>query len=282
MSYRIPAFLAATILLPAVGFAQPNAAPAQYAPVVPDWNQPVEPFRIAGNLYYVGASNVGAYLFTTPQGHILLETGFAETVPRIEAGMKKLGFRLEDVRLLLTGHGHYDHSGGLAEIKRRTRARLLTNPAEVELLVRGGKGDFAFGDTYAYPPVQPDGTFRDGEPIRFGGLEIVPHFTPGHTKGCTSYSTTVAEAGRSYRVVFICGLSAPGYQLVNNRQYPSILDDFEKTFAILRALPCDILLATHTPPAELQDRYRSPGEYARYIDRFQAALRNQREAQSGK
>jgi len=126
------------------------AARAQYPPPEnPEWNRPVEPFRILGNVYYVGASDVSAFLITTPEGHILLDTGFRETAPIIEAGIRKLGFRVEDVRLLLASHAHYDHAGGVAEMKAKTKARFLTNPKEVELFARGDKGDFAIGDKCA-------------------------------------------------------------------------------------------------------------------------------------
>src|ERR1700759_5029091 len=130
---------------------------AQYAPANAKWNQPVPPFRIAGNLYYVGAEGVASYLITTPKGDVLIDTGFRETVPLVKASIRKLGFRVEDVRILLISHGHFDHAGGLAAMKAATHARLLANPAEAPLLERGGKGDFGFGDKYAYPPVTPDG-----------------------------------------------------------------------------------------------------------------------------
>jgi metallo-beta-lactamase class B len=158
----------------------------------------MEPFRIIGNIYYVGASDVSAYLITTPAGHILLDTGFQETLPLIESGVKKLGFRMDDIRLLLASHAHYDHAGAIAAVKSRTKARLLMNPREVDLFARGGKGDFAFGDAYAFPPAKPDGLLQDGGEISLGNVVLTAHFTPGHAKGCTTYSTTVQEARHSY------------------------------------------------------------------------------------
>jgi metallo-beta-lactamase class B len=133
------------------------AALAQYAPPYAAWNRPLEPFRIVGNICYVGASDVSGFLITTPAGHILLDTGFLETAPLIESNLQKLGFRMSDIRVLLASHAHYDHAGGMAAVKSRTKARLLMNPKEVDLFSRGGKGDFALGDTSAFPPLQPDG-----------------------------------------------------------------------------------------------------------------------------
>lgn len=265
-------FLAVPILLAA-------GAAAQYAPAVAEWNQPVEPFRIAGNLYYVGASGVASYLITTPAGHILLDTGFRETVPQIEANLKKLGFRVGDIRLLLISHAHYDHVAGMAEMKARTKARLLASPADAELLARGGLGDFAYGDKYPYPPVHADGLLQDGQTVRLGNAALTAHFTPGHTRGNVSWTTTIA----GYRVAISGGVTAPGYRLVGNTQYPAILEDFENTFAKLRAMPCDICLSMHGWEFDLERKMRGKAPEAfidhagwlAFIDRAQAAVRKQ-------
>lgn len=229
-----------------LSFSGAMSASGQYAAARPEWNRPIEPFRIVGNVYYVGASDVSAFLITTAEGHILLDTGFRETAPMVEAGIRRLGFRVEDIRLLLASHAHYDHAGGLAAVRSRSKARLLMNPREVALFSRGGKGDFAFGETVAFPTVQPDGLLSDGGEIRLGDAVLTAHFTPGHTKGCTSYIAKVREGDRVYDAVFACSLTAPGYQLVANRQYPEIVEDFESSFAKLRALPCDVFLGGHS------------------------------------
>ncbi len=268
-------------------------ARAQYAPAVPQWNRPAEPFRIIGNIYYVGASDVSAWLITTPAGHILLDTGFDETVPMIEAGVSKLGFRLGDIRLLLATHAHYDHAGGLAAVRAKTGARLLANPRDRDQFARGGRGDFAFGDRIPFPPVQADGELRDGQRIRLGGVVVTAHFTPGHTRGCTSYSTRVREGGRVYDVVFPCGLSAPGYQLVDNPRYPGIADDFELSFAKLRRLPCDVFLGGHSWDFGLEakreamragkgaEAFVDPAGYRAWLDRVEAAFRKQKKGGRG-
>jgi metallo-beta-lactamase class B len=262
-------------------------AMSQYAPANAKWNEPVPPFRIADNLYYVGAEGVASYLITTPAGNFLIDTGFRETVPLVEASIRKLGFRIEDVRILLISHGHFDHAGGVAAMKAATHARLLVSPAEAPLLERGGKGDFAFGDKYGYPPVTPDGLLKDDEPVRLGGVALTPHFTPGHTRGCTTWTMTVKDHGVLRHVVFACSLSAPDYQVVNNPKYPKILADYAASIATMRALPCDIFLAAHPWEFEL-DRKRAalaadpsgaanpfvdPAGYRAYIDRSEAALK---------
>lgn len=257
----------------------------QYAPANPQWNRQIEPFRIAGNLYYVGVADVSSYLITTPQGHILLDAGFRESAPIVEANVQKLGFRVADIRLLLISHGHYDHVSGMAAIQAHTRATLLANPVEVPLLRRGGKGDFAFGDTYPFPPLVPARLLHDGEDVRLGDAVLTAHFTPGHTKGCTSWTTTIRDGERSLHVVFPCSVSAPGYQLVDNPKYPGIQKDFAATFTLLRALPCDVFLGMHSWDFALPEKIRAraadpsrnpfidPEGYRRFLDRGQAAIR---------
>ena len=266
----------------------------QFAPANPEWNRAIEPFRVVGNLYYVGATDVSSYLITTPAGHFLLDAGFRESAPIVEANIQKLGFRVEDVRLLLISHGHYDHVGGMAAIKARSGAALLANPAEAGLLSRGGKGDFAFGDKYPYPSVSADRPLRDGEQVRLGGTVLTAHFTPGHTRGCTSWTTTIKEGARDYRVVIPCSVSAPGYQLVDNPKYPEIQKDFEATLATLRALPCDVFVGLHSWDFELPRKIKAreedpsrnpfvdPEGYQRLLDRGQAAIRAQVEKQRGR
>src|SRR5262249_31490781 len=152
---------------------------------------------------YVGANDIASYAIVTSQGIILIDTGFRETVPLIDANLKKLGFTLADVRVILSMHAHYDHVGGVADIKARTKARFLSSPADAPLYERGGLQDFAFGDKSHFPPVKPDALLRDGEAVTLGDTQVVPHFTPGHTKGATSYTTTIHDGNRDYHVVFV-------------------------------------------------------------------------------
>jgi metallo-beta-lactamase class B len=257
----------------------------QYTPPTPEWNQPVEPFRIAGNLYYVGASGVSSFLVTTPDGLILIDTGFRETVPLIEASIKKLGFRFEDVKLLLEMHAHYDHVAGLADVKTRTKARMLVNPGDVPLLERGGLDDFAFGNKFSFQPVKADGLLRDGEPVGLGGVMLTPHVTPGHTKRATSFTMTVRDGNRDYHVVLASSITAPDYQLVDNPKYPNIIQDYEATFATLRKLPREIFVSQHGMQFDLEGKIKrraqnpsvnpfvDPDGYKRFVDQGEAAIR---------
>jgi metallo-beta-lactamase class B len=223
----------------------PVIAIAQDDPVARSWNKPVQPVRIIGNIYYVGASEVSSYLITTPKGHILLDSGLAETVPLIQANIRQLGFKLEDVKILINSHAHYDHAGGLATLKELTGAKLFASLADAELLANGGRSDFGFGDKYPYKPVKTDRTFRDKETIELGGVTLTARLTPGHTKGCTTWTMKVKEGDKVYDVVIIGSASIPGYTLTNNAKYPNIIADYAYTFKLLKSLPCDVFLAPH-------------------------------------
>jgi metallo-beta-lactamase class B len=218
---------------------------AQYTKATPEWNQPVKPFRIIGNIYYVGASEVSSFLITTPKGHILLDSGFAETVPLIAAGIKQLGFKLEDVKVLINSHAHYDHAAGLAQLKRLTGAQLILSEADSATAAKGGKGDFQWGDKFTYEPVMADRLLQDKDQVDLGGVTMIARLTPGHTKGCTTWLMKVTEGGKSYDVVFIGSTTAPEYVLVNNPKYPNIVSDYEYTFRLLRSLHCDVFLGPH-------------------------------------
>jgi metallo-beta-lactamase class B len=209
------------------------------------WNKPVAPFRIAGNLHYVGAIEITSYLITAPEGHFLLDGGFVETAPQIEHNIAELGFKLTDVKFLLNSHAHYDHAGGLAELKKVTGAKFLSSEGDAPLLRSGGHGDFRFGDTLTFPPIAPDQIAHDGEAIRLGNQTVVAHLTPGHTKGCTTWTTKIRDGDKVYDVVFVGSQSALDYKFVGQESYPGITADFEKSFALLNHLPCDIFLASH-------------------------------------
>jgi metallo-beta-lactamase class B len=209
------------------------------------WNQPVKPYRVIGNIYYVGASEVTSFLIVTPKGHILLDSGFFETVPQIKQNVAQLGFRLVDIKIVINSHAHFDHAGGLALLKELTGARLMASQADAELLARGGRGDFHFGDRLSYPPVKADGILNDGDMIELGGVTMIAHLTPGHTKGCTTWTMKVKEGLQQYDVVFVGSTTVPGYKLIDNPQYPTIATDYELTFRVLKSLPCDVFLAAH-------------------------------------
>jgi metallo-beta-lactamase class B len=222
-------------------------------------NRPFEPFRVVGNIYYVGASDVSSFLITTPEGHILLDTGFAETVPLIRDGVEELGFKFEDVKLLLNSHAHVDHAGGHALVKRLTGARIVMSGADAALLAAGGKGDvLPLGDDLAsYEPARADWVVGDGDRVTLGGVTLTAHLTPGHTRGCTTWTTTVDDGGTTRHVVFFGSTTLlPGVRLVGNPKYPGIADDFAATFRTLRALPSDVFLAPHGAMFGLEGKAR--------------------------
>jgi len=209
------------------------------------WNEPIEPFRVAGNLYYVGATEVTSYLVATPAGHVVIDSGFAETVPQVLANIRTLGFDPGDVKLLLISHPHYDHVGGIADLRDATGARIVVSEPDAEQARRGGIGDFAFGDRFPYRGFAADRVVRDGDTVALGGSVLTANVTPGHTRGCTSWSMDVVEAGKPLRAIFVCSLTAPGYQLAKNTAYPRIVEDYRETFRRMAAMPVDLFLAAH-------------------------------------
>jgi metallo-beta-lactamase class B len=251
----------------------------------------VPPFQIIGNLYYVGATEIGSFLITTRQGHILLDGGLVETAPQIERNIAQLGFKLEDVKILLNSHAHFDHAGGLAELKRKTGAKMIASARDAELLRAGGHGDFRFGDTLPFPPVQVDQIIGDGESIELGGQKLIALLTPGHTKGNTTWTTTISDGSRSYNVVFVGSPTTLDYQLVRKESYPGIASDFEKTFAVLKKLPCDIFLSDHgsffsfeqkrerLARGEKPNPFIDPDGYKRFVIQYEKEFHDKVEAQ---
>jgi metallo-beta-lactamase class B len=213
--------------------------------ILRDWLLPFEPRRIIGNIYYVGTNLVSSFLIVTPAGNILLDTGQIKMLPQVEANIEKLGFKVQDVKMLLNSHSHYDHCGGFAEFKRQTGAAVIASKLDGEAMMRGGEGDFHWGDELAYEPVKPDRIISDGERVELGGVSLTAHLTPGHTKGCTSWSMRVKEDSKDYDVLFLCGLTASLYKLTNNDQYPNIVEDERTSLQKLRGMHVDVLLAAH-------------------------------------
>ena len=209
------------------------------------WNQPVKPYRVIGNVYYVGATEVSSFLIVTSQGLILIDSGFLETVPLIKQNVAQLGFRFEDIKILLNSHAHADHAGGLARLKQMTGAKLMVSEADAALLARGGKNDPNFGDRFLFEPVKADRILRDGDTVQLGDVTMTARLTPGHTAGCTTWTMKVREGSKTYDVVVIGSTTIPGYKLIGNTGYPNIVSDYESTFRLLKTLPCDVFLAPH-------------------------------------
>jgi metallo-beta-lactamase class B len=203
----------------------------------PDWHREFPGFRLASNLYYVGTADLAVYLITTPKGHILINSDFKEDVPLIKKSIEQLGFVYKDIKIILISHAHGDHDEATALIARETGAKLMVM-----------EGDVAEEESTApgRPGAHVDRALRDGDSVELGGSKLVARLTPGHTKGCTTWTMQLQEAGRTLNVVIIGSPNVnPGYVLVGNKAYPQIADDYVKTFALLKSMPCDLFLGAH-------------------------------------
>jgi len=236
-----------------------------------DWLEPFPPFQIAGNLYYVGSKGLASYLVTTPQGHILINSSLEANVPMIRASLEQLGFKYTDLKILLVSHGHWDHCAGSALIKQQTGAKYLVMEADVPVVESGGRADFHYSKLPAAlcPPAKVDRVLHDGDEVKLGDAVLVAHLTAGHTKGCTTWTMKVTDAGRRYDAVIVGSPNVnEGYQLVNNRPYPRIAEDYDRTFGVLKSLPCDLFLGAHGAYFGMLEKYPrlKPGAANPFID----------------
>jgi metallo-beta-lactamase class B len=223
------------------------AAPS--TPDPPEWTTPIAPFHIAGNLYYVGSKDLASYLIVTPKGNILINSSTESSVPLIKNAIEQLGFKYADTKILLISHAHQDHAAGSAQIIKDTGARYMVMDGDVSAVETGGKTDFIYS-YMTYPPSTVDRVLRDGDTVHLGDAVLVAHKTPGHTRGCTTWTMKVKEGGRTLNVVIVGGWYVnPGYRLVEKTtqpdSYPGIAQDYEHTFEVLKSLPCDIFLGAH-------------------------------------
>ena len=259
--------MATTVALIVVLLAPVTPAHAQNA----DWTEPFPAFRIAGNLYYVGSKGLANYLITTPQGHILINSDLEANVPLIRASVEKLGFKFADIKILLISHAHWDHDAASATIKQATGAKYMVMEGDVPVVESGGKSDFQYGNTPSslYPPTKVDRVLHDGDEVRLGDAVLVARLTPGHTKGCTTWTMKVTDGGKTYNVAIVGSPNVnPGYKLVNNPQYPTIAADYQKMFDVLKALPCDIFLGAHGAYFDMEAKHArmTKGDPNRFID----------------
>jgi metallo-beta-lactamase class B len=239
---------AASILVANRASAQNNA----------EWTEPFPPFRIAENLYYVGSKGLASYLIATPQGHILVNSDLEANVPLIQASITQLGFKFADVKILLISHAHWDHDAGSAKVKQLTGASYMVMDGDVAVVESGGRDDFQYGGDPAtrYPPARVDRVLHDGDEVRLGDMVLVAHLTPGHTKGCTTWTLTVRDGGKTYHAVIIGSPNVnPGYRLVDNATYPTIAEDYARTFRVLESLPCDLFLGAHGSYFDMEAKY---------------------------
>ena len=212
------------------------------------WTTPTEPFKIAGNLYYVGTAGIGAYLITTPQGHILIDGAMPGSAKDIEASITKLGFAPSEVKVLLNTHAHFDHAGGLAELKRDTGAKLAASAGDKIALETGKYPGSEEVKAFDFAPVKVDRALEDGERLSMGGIALTAHLTPGHSAGCTTWTFPVMIDGVSRQAMIYCSTSVAANRLVSKTkgpQYPGIVADYEKSFAKLKTMKADVFLAPH-------------------------------------
>lgn len=203
----------------------------------PDWHRAFPAFKVAGNLYYVGTADLAVYLINTPQGNILINSDFKEDVPLIHKSIEQLGFRYGDTKVILISHAHSDHDEGVDVIKQETGAKLMVMDADVPAVESMAPGR---------PGAHVDRVLHDGDTVELGGAKLTAHLTPGHTKGCTTWTMQVQEGGRTLNAVIIGSPNVnPGYILVGNQNYPQIAQDYVKTFRVLKELPCDLFLGAH-------------------------------------
>jgi metallo-beta-lactamase class B len=207
----------------------------------------VKPFKLMGNIYYVGLSENTSWLITTSQGNIILDPTFDGAVSDIAKNIEDLGFKVKNTKIIIQAHAHSDHIEGLARLKELTGAKVLIMSEDADVVADGGKTDFRSDGRQLWKPVRADQILHDGEKVQLGGVTMVAHKTAGHTKGCTTWSTVAEENGRKYNVVFICSLSLNDkVPLVANSKYPAIAEDYKKSFSSLKNLPCDVFLVSHT------------------------------------
>jgi len=285
ISRRVFPLAWACLALSATGRAEAPAASAPAAAAAPappsgssgpsqdDWNEPYPPYHLLGNIQYVGRHGVSAFLITTPAGSILLDGGLEESAVPIQKSITELGFKVSDIEFLLNSHAHFDHAGGLAALKKASGAKLVASRGDAPRLRAGADRQ---------PAEAVDRVVDDGGTVELGGTVLTAHVTPGHTPGCTTWTMTTTEAGKAYRVVFYCSTTVVD-RLLGNAGYPSIVADYEKSFPILRELPCDVFLAPH--PAQwgmLEKRERAaaggnpfvdPTELRRYVDQSEKQFR---------
>jgi len=256
----------------------------------PKFSQPFPPHKVIGNVYYVGTSELSSFLITTPQGHILINSSFEESVPVIRQGIEKLGFKFSDVKILLISHAHDDHTAGSALVKKLTGAKFMVMDADVPVVEGGGVGDFNYNSRWT--PTKVDRVLHDGDTVALGGSVLTAHLTAGHTKGCTTWTLKVGDGGKTYDVVIVGSPNVnAGFKLVNNVKYPLIVEDYAKSFRVWKSLHCDVFLGAHGNYYGMQEKYKKlqagganpfidPTGYRAYIDEkyqtFESKLKEQR------
>jgi len=278
---KIVVALVALISLTAAAEAQ--TPKDMLAALLVKWNKPTEPFKMIGNVYYVGTDGLASYLITSPQGHILVDTVMPEATSQIKANIEKLGFKVTDVKYLLNTHAHIDHTGGLAEMKAASGAQMIAGEADKPLL-EGGYYPGAREETVLnFPPVKVDRTVREGDTVTVGDVTLTARETPGHSPGCTSWAFSVKDGDATRSVLIFCSGTVALNRLVTNPTYSGIVADYRKTFARAKEMKVDVLLAPHPEMYRMQDKramisdgapnpFVNPGEFNAYAATLEKAF----------
>ena len=247
------------------------------------WNTPTEPFKMIGNVYYVGTDGLASYLITSPQGHILVDTVMPEATSQIKANIEKLGFKVTDIKYLVNTHAHIDHTGGLAEMKQASGAQMIAGEADKPLLEGGYYPGAQEDAALAFPPVKVDRTVREGDTVSVGGVTLTARETPGHSPGCTSWEFAVKDGDATRSVLIFCSGTVALNRLVTNPTYSGIVSDYRKTFARAKDMKVDVLLAPHPEMYRMQDKramlsdgapnpFVNPGEFNAYAATLEKAF----------
>ena len=251
----------------------------------PTWRQPFDAMRIVGNVYYVGTRGLSSFLIVTPGGGIVIDSGEAESVPFVRASIERLGFRLSDIKILLTGHAHFDHVGGHADLQRMTSAKVMVMDADRDAL-QSGVDTSALGGP-GWKPVTVDRVLKDGDTVTLGGVTLTAHLTPGHTPGCTTWTMDTTQDGKKYAVVFTGSVTInAGVHLVGNTRVPAIAEHYAQAFRVLHGLKADVFVGQHGVVFGLEDKAKraaepganpfvDPAGYQRFIDRAEGAYLTQ-------
>lgn len=252
------------LLIASITFSLVTAQPVNEPKVTdPDWAKPYQPFRIAGNVYYVGTWDLACYLITTTQGNILINTGLAASAAQIKSNIEILGFKFSETKILLTTQAHYDHVGAMAAIKEMTDAQLMADEEDAAVLADGGSSDYGFGGNgSSFAPVKPDRLLHDGDTIQLDNMQIVMLHHPGHTKGSCSFLFTVNDENKTYRV-FIANMPT----IITNKRfadvtsYPGIAKDYAYTLQAMKNIPFDIWLASHASQFNMHAKHKPGDKY---------------------
>jgi metallo-beta-lactamase class B len=257
-----------------------------------DWHRPFPPYKIATNLYYVGTGDLASYLFSTSSGNILINTDYPQDVPLIRNNIAQLGFKFSDIKVVLLSHAHDDDVAGTALVVKETGARLMVMDGDVAA-IESGTTDFQPTDQH-WTPIKVDRVLHNGDSVELGGTKLVAHRTAGHTQGCTTWTAQLRDENRVLNVVIDCSVNAiPAYKLVNDTRYPHVAEDFERSFSVLKSLPCDIWLSAHGANFDMKAKYGKlntgrdnpfidPAGYRKYIaeheNSFRRELKRQQDA----